>query len=428
MKKLLVLFLVLVSAILLTACNGTLQVQVALEPAQAQTRLGKLAFITGGDVWTLDLDGGQSTRLTRDGYNSTPKWSSDGRYLAFLKREQLWAMDTRSLQAWKIDDTPTNWFNWAPYGNRLAFSTRTAGLVIWNPTTQIGETILPVYPGISIENFAWNPTGDAMIFNKGSIASEKYQVSIEKILLEQDETLTLHASTDLRSLPRLALSSPDGQWVAFWSWDTESPFADEAGLPVCILSTPSARFGCTQALTLPSQATMSWGSDGILALIAEDPVTLNTGLDVLDTRLLTIRRLAEFTDQGALYPAWSPDAKRIAYSARLPARGGQSRRDNPAGANTPGRRIWIVDVPSRQKFTLTKDSDYTDELPLWSPDGNEILFARLSTDEASLWMVQANGQNLRQVVPEMTPLPEPAGEHGYIRWSDLWDWWRPTGS
>jgi hypothetical protein len=76
---------------------------------------------------------------------------------------------------------------------------------------------------------------------------------------------------------------------------------------------------------------------------------------------------------------------------------------------------------------LTKDPRYSDDLPLWSVDGGEILFARLSEDEASLWMMQPDGSNLRQVVSELTPRPELFGAYGYINWQALWDWWRPEG-
>jgi hypothetical protein len=74
---------------------------------------------------------------------------------------------------------------------------------------------------------------------------------------------------------------------------------------------------------------------------------------------------------------------------------------------------------------MTNDGRFRDERPLWSSDGQRVLFARLSEADASLWLVRADGGNLRQLVPELTPRPDSLGDYGYIDWRGTWDWWRP---
>lgn len=58
----------------------------AVQTTPAPTaRLGKLAFVKGGDIWVKDLPDGEAKRLTQDGRNGQPLWSPSGDRLAFQK-------------------------------------------------------------------------------------------------------------------------------------------------------------------------------------------------------------------------------------------------------------------------------------------------------------------------------------------------------
>lgn len=46
----------------------------------------RLAFVRGGDVWTVRPDGRARRHLTRQGTDEEPTWSPDGRRIAFLRR------------------------------------------------------------------------------------------------------------------------------------------------------------------------------------------------------------------------------------------------------------------------------------------------------------------------------------------------------
>ncbi len=85
------------------------------------------------DVWMISWDGADRVRLTSlpDSSESTPRWSPDGRYLAFIatrgdeeekkKGGQVWLLDRRGGEAQKLTDIKggVSEYAWSPDGKRL---------------------------------------------------------------------------------------------------------------------------------------------------------------------------------------------------------------------------------------------------------------------------------------------------------------------
>src|SRR6185503_10243854 len=80
------------------------------------------------DVWMVSWDGSQNIRLTSspDG-ESSPRWSPDGRYLAFVsgrqegKGGQIWLLDRRGGEAQRVTQIKggIDEYQWAPDSKRL---------------------------------------------------------------------------------------------------------------------------------------------------------------------------------------------------------------------------------------------------------------------------------------------------------------------
>jgi Tol biopolymer transport system component len=103
------------------------------------------------------------------------------------------------------------------------------------------------------------------------------------------------------------------------------------------------------------------------------------------------QQLTQFADSDAVWPAWSPNGREIAFE-----------RDVYAGVRVTRAAIYTINTDGTGVRSLTPTG--LNGRPSWSPDGKRIVFSTLHFGkEATLSVMAANGGRVRRVLT--TPLP-----------------------
>lgn len=85
----------------------------------------KAAFVRDHQLWMKEGD--HEIQLTKDKYVYSPKWSYDGRYIAYIdgdeqgEKSNLWLYDTKKKESYEYNSIETSSFTWSPVSNELAY-------------------------------------------------------------------------------------------------------------------------------------------------------------------------------------------------------------------------------------------------------------------------------------------------------------------
>jgi Tol biopolymer transport system component len=441
MKLPLPIWLLLVSSSL-AGCAGV-QVQARVESPAAATatavaqahpsptpvpRLGELAYISGGDIWTKRLPAGSARRLTHDGRDLAPMWSPSGRWIAFQRSEQLWVMraggsDARSLGP--FSGSPGSQAAWSPAVDRLAYVSDGGLTEISASGSQHCQLVSPTaLAGHGVQAIAWSPNGRQIAYEDlqrpGVQATEQ---GLWRVSVCHGIPRTVYLNKDpMATQSHLAGWSPDGKYLLYWRGIMMSASMAADGEP--LMEVPVA--GGTPKRIVPAMLSyrsfLAWSPNGQkLALI--DGGGRETGDDKrLAVAMIpgTAHMLTD-THHAAVDPAWSPNGHWIAVSSEPVTR--QTENEAYILPAISHRRIWLIAADGSTERQLTK-TGFEDEHPQWSPDGSYILFARMHDRSAQLWLMRADGSNRHRVVSQLTPSPIDAGYYGHFEWDEFYDWWK----
>ncbi|HJQ18827.1 MAG TPA: S9 family peptidase [Gemmatimonadaceae bacterium] len=280
---------------------------------------------TDTDVWMVSWDGSQNIRLTSspDG-ESSPRWSPDGRYLAFVsgrqegKGGQIWLLDRRGGEAQRLTQVKggVSGYQWSPDSKRL--------LVVIDEETDT----------LAARDTAEKKTPKPIVIDRyqfkrdvtGYLGSSRSHLALFDVAAKKLDTLTRGLDDDEN-----ATWSPDGRSIAF-------------------VRTPT------------SEASQVENSD----------------VYVMEARAgATPRRLTDFAGPDGGRLAWSPDGKWIAFS----------RGDEPKFYAYHMDKIAIVpsdgSAPAR---VLTAAFDRDVSTPTFAADGKSIY--ALAVDDRAQHLVR----------------------------------------
>jgi dipeptidyl aminopeptidase/acylaminoacyl peptidase len=272
------------------------------------------------DLWMTSWDGKRTVRLTTSkSSEGTPRWSPDGRYLAFLSDrddprdvQQVWLLDRTGGEAERVTNLPggVSEYAWSPDSRRLAL-------------------------------IAADPDPDSPAGADSGKKTTPRPIVIDRFHFKEDETGYL-----------------DDQRDHLYLFDLTSRKAE--------ILTPGSY----------TEGSISWSPDGrSLAFVSrrrpDFDRTNNWDLYVVAaTPGAAPRQLTTFSGPdmdpgwGGRPPAWSPDGKYLAY-----VQGGPLKLIYYAG-----QKLAVVPVAGGSERVVTPALDRNVLSPTWSADGTRILF------------------------------------------------------
>jgi Tol biopolymer transport system component len=413
-----------------------------------------------GQIYRLPAAGGDAQCLTQDSgvaINSHPRWSPDGKTIAFISDRQgqmnLWLMDADGSHPRAVvsnKDVRNAEPAWTPDGRFILVRRQDtkpggggSGAGIWMYGRDGGEGVELIgsaqrgadWPSVSPDgrfvffhvNAAtagtWSGRADIM---QGAKQIRRFDLTTGKVLeITSGESVQQGQSSSGGGLaPEI---SPDGRWLAFARRIPDGTisykglkFGPRTALWLRDLETGAERLlmdpieedmaeGMKVARDLPGYA---WARDGKSIVIAQGGkirrVTVENGqVATIPFTAKVQRTISEMagkpqtlTDTFAIkYPRWttsSPDGRRLAFQA--------------AG------RIYVMDLPNGAPRRITPDTFEPFEMsPAWSPDGKSIAFVSWADQQlGQLWKVAADGGAGGAAPQQLTTV---AGEYLNTVWS-----------
>jgi Tol biopolymer transport system component/C-terminal processing protease CtpA/Prc len=403
-----------------TAQNGsTTAVPTFAEPGIAPDH-SEIAFVSGGDIWTVPSAGGVARLLVSHPANeSRPLYSPDGKRLAFISTRTgngdiyVLTFATGNLERLTFDDGLDQLDSWSPDGKWLYFSSTSREIAGMNDVFRVssdGGTPMPVSADRYTNEYwaAPAPNGGAMAFTaRGTTSGQWWRLG--RSHLDESEIWILRDPQAMR-YERVSGGKSKDEWP-MWMPDGRTLYyvSDKTG-PQNIVK--RAIGGDATQVTRFTNGRVLWptiSADGRMIAFERDfgiwTLDTNTG-EATQVQISlrgapagpSVERLT--LTNGLEEMALSPDGKKVAFIVHGEVFAASSKDGGNAVrvTSTTGRERQIEWAPDSRKLIYVSDRDGTQALylydfgtsqetrltqspggdvsPVFSPDGKSVAFQR----------------------------------------------------
>ena len=198
----------------------------------------KIVFASDRDgtsrIYVVNVDGSGLVKLTSDAAGDlSPRWSPDGKQIAFSRTGSLYVMDSEGANVRQITEAESEASappckagaflgGWSPDGKRLTFyaasATRGLGQICTVGSDGSDLTVVASEPPTYHVEPSWSPDGEWIVYrfiDKGASPTpedDNHEIYIVKPDGASRTNLTNHPATDIEPS-----WSPDGKWIVFAS-------------------------------------------------------------------------------------------------------------------------------------------------------------------------------------------------------------------
>lgn len=370
-------------------------------------------------IWMVNWEGTQSLRLTYGPESSTsPRWSPDGKYLAFLSsrtgegKSQIWLLDRRGGEARPLTNVKEDIasYAWSPDGKKIVLEMSPSDETDTTPQSKAepgsdaakSAAAAKTPKPIVIDRYHFKHDVEGYI-----TATSRAQLYLFDVENKRLEALTTDKNFDDND----PVWSPDGSRIAFVSNHEKDP--DQSGInDIFVVDARPGAVPRKIATTYePSGQHLAWSPDGkLIAYLQGFEPKYNAynqnWLAVVPSDGGTSRVLTEKLDRGVSSPEFTPDGASLAflvaddrreYRARISISGGTveklsdpslvlSQQSSSGGHtaviasnDTSAPEVYAVESGALRKLTSHNDAllselqlGAVEDISFKSKDGTEI--------------------------------------------------------
>jgi Tol biopolymer transport system component len=347
------------------------------------------------DLWIVDLANGKSTKLTVSGEReaaTSPAWSPDGRYVAFVGLRQGAYGLYRKLSSGEgpeellyKNNAPLTLTDWSMDGKYLTYfsSDLSGGGLYALPMDGTGER-----KPIEMFRSKFQNTGPRLSPDDRFVAYISNETGRTELYVRPSNLAGTSSAGPWK------LSEQGAQGMAFWRRDgKEMTFLgpDRGIMSVSLTTAPDFEFGKPKVLFRPSEATpvapgtASVNRDADRFVIAVPPPQLRqlTFVDREGKPQGTIGQPGRFGQVR-----YSPDGKRLLVVKNDP----QTNLNN----------VWVWDIATGKQTQVTNETLPINS-PVWSGDGKHIAYVLFKDSYSHIYRKAADGTGDAELLFRYTP-------------------------
>lgn len=353
----------------------------------------KAAYIRNHQLWMKEGD--KEIQLTTGRYVSSPKWSKDGQYIAYLAGDEngektyLYIYDLKKKESYQpYPSIETSQIKWSPTSNQLAYNSRG----ILNVTkTKNGRPHGFENVSLGVSDFEWFPDGKAFIVSSQSNLLPTGWEPVRLFKVPVDANLDTNKikpfytiqtnTTDLFAIDADYFKwSPDGSWVSFLLTPTASWSNDSNTLGV--LSSVGDYFQVIGKM-LGYEKWIKWApTRNQLAFISGEGRFFVVNKSTAVTEIPTLNKQKDYTPKGYV----DLDLEWLSPDEIIVARAKENKAWKVGPVPTMFTALYVINLESGEQKQLTFPNNKIDNTP--QVVGSTITWYRTSEkeDQGDVWI------------------------------------------